>query len=177
MASSVTAAASLLLFGRYFENHFVVHLEDEPAGETGGVESGVQTHQRDLEDVGGQTLDAHVHGLAFARLADPVVVRRQLRDLAPAPEQRFGVAALARLGHGALHVLLHIGEGDEVRGEDLGRLLYRDVEALGQSVGLHAVGQTVGNHLGLAALGDGDVGVAHAVDPRGGGGVDVGPRW
>ena len=48
-------------------------------------------------------------------------------------------------------------------------------QPLGQPVGLHAVGQPVGDHLGLGAHGDGDVLGAHAVDPRRGHVVDVGP--
>jgi hypothetical protein len=35
----------------------------------------VDAHQRDLEDVGGETLDAGVHRLALPRLADPPVRR------------------------------------------------------------------------------------------------------
>ena len=37
---------------------------------TVSVSARVESHQGDLEDVGGQALDAGVHGLAFTRLAD-----------------------------------------------------------------------------------------------------------
>ena len=51
--------------------------------------------------------------------------------------------------------------------------LGRDVEPLGQAVGLHAVGQAVGDHLRLGPLLDRDVAGLDAEHPRRRGGVDV----
>ena len=133
------------------------------AGRLGG-QALVEPDQRHLEDVGGQALDAGVHGLALAGLADAEVRRRQLGDLAAPPEQRLGVAALARLGDRALHVGLHGRERHEVGVEDLGRLLGGDVEALAEPVGLHAVGEAVGDHLRLRPHLDRDVGGLDAED-------------
>ena len=103
------------------------------------------------------------------------VAGAQLGDRPAAAEERLGVAPLPGLGHGALHVLPHRGEGLEVGVEDVGRLLGRDAEALAQPVGLHAVGQAVGDHLRLRPLLAGDVVGLHAEDARGGLGVDVPP--
>ena len=55
-------------------------------------EPGVEAHERHLEDVRRQSLDAGVHRLALARLTDAEVARRQLGDEAAAAEQRLGVA-------------------------------------------------------------------------------------
>jgi hypothetical protein len=95
-----------------------VDLEDQPAGHRGLFQGRLDADQGDLEDVGGQALDAGVHGLALARLADAEVGRRQLGDLAAPPEQRLGVAPLAGLGDRAVHVVAHRREGLEVGGQD-----------------------------------------------------------
>src|SRR5207244_11604727 len=86
-----------LLVRRQLEDDLVVDLEDEPAGVAALLERVVETDEGDLEDVGGQPLDAGVHRLALAGLADAVVRRRQLRDLAATADQRLGVAPVAGL--------------------------------------------------------------------------------
>ena len=75
-----------------------------------------------------------------------------VEDLPPPPEERLRVAALARRRHGVLHVLLDRGKRPEVVLEDLGRLGHRDVETLGEAVGLHAVGEAVRHHLRFRTL-------------------------
>ena len=69
----------------------------------------------------------------------------------------LGVPALARFGDGALHVVADRGERLEVRVEDHLRVGGGDRQPLAQAVGLHAVGQTVRDHLRLGPLVDGDV--------------------
>ena len=95
---------------------------------------------------------------AFMAWRSPAWRMRKLGDAArgsgaPA-EQGLGVAPLAGLGHRAVHVGPHRRERLEVGGQDEGRLLGLDVEALAQAVGLHAVGQPVADHLGLGPLFD-----------------------
>jgi hypothetical protein len=69
------------LVGRDLEDDLVVHLQDDPAvGAAPLLERPVEAHQRHLEDVGGEALDAGVHGLALPGLADPEVARGQLGD-------------------------------------------------------------------------------------------------
>ncbi len=118
MASRVTSTAASCSAGRHLEDHLVVHLQDEAAGEVARLEGVVEAHQRHLEDVGGQALDAGVHGLALPGLADAEVRRAELGDLAAAAEQRLGVAPLAGLGHRLVHVGPHRREGLEVGVED-----------------------------------------------------------
>ena len=67
------------------------------AGHVARPQGIVDADERDLEDVGGEALDAGVHRLALARLADPEVGVGQLRDRPAAAEQRLGVAAHPRL--------------------------------------------------------------------------------
>ena len=72
--------------------HLVVDLQHQLAVVPPGLERLVDAHQRHLEDVGGQALDAGVHRLALAGLTDPAVRVEQLGDRAATPEQRLGVA-------------------------------------------------------------------------------------
>jgi hypothetical protein len=94
-----------------------------PGAKLVALEGAVEPDEGDLEDVGGEALDAGVHGLALAGLADAEVARQQLGDLAAPAEQRLGVAPLPRFGHRPLHVVLHRRERLEVGGEDEGRRL------------------------------------------------------
>ena len=55
-----------------------MHLQDEAGGASPVAESLVDAHEGDLEDVGGEALDAGVHRLALAGLADPPVAIEQL---------------------------------------------------------------------------------------------------
>ena len=72
MASRVRAATACSSAG-HLDDHLVVDLEDEPAGQPLVLQAPVEADQGHLEDVGGQALDAGVHGLALAGLAQPVV--------------------------------------------------------------------------------------------------------
>ena len=73
--------------------------------------------------------------------------------------------------------LLHVRERSEVLGQDGRSLLDTDTEALGEPVGLHPVGETVGDHLRLRAHGERDISFGlDAVDPGRGGVVDVDAR-
>ena len=155
--SRTTSSPDLVaLVGRHLDEHLVVDLEDQPAREPAALERLVDAHQRDLEDVGREALDAGVHRLALARLADPPVGVEQLGDRPPAPEQRLGVADLAGLDHGAVHVRLDVRERLEVGVEDDRRLLGGDAEPLAEAVRLHPVGEPVRDHLRLRALVEGD---------------------
>ena len=98
----------------------------------------------DLEDVGGEALDAGVHRLALAGLADAEVRATTARGSGGAGRtaSRCSRARGPRSPCGPC-TSFTVGERHEVGVEDLGRLLGRDVEALRQAVGLHAVGQPV----------------------------------
>ena len=134
-----------------------MHLQDQPAGDMGLRQGGVDANQRHLEDVGGKALDARVHRLTLACLANPEVGVGQLRDRTAAAEQRLGVATHACLDHRAVHICLHVGESDEVCIEDHSRIGRWDPQSLTEPVGLHAVRQPVADHLGLRPHLDRDV--------------------
>ena len=51
----------------HLDEDLVVDLQHEPALEPALLQRGVDAHQGDLEDVGGEALDAGVHRLALAR--------------------------------------------------------------------------------------------------------------
>ena len=118
-------------------------------------------------------MDASVHGLTLPRLANPKVRRCQLGNLATPPKERLGVTTLTRLGDGLIHIVLHRWKRLEVRIEDLGRLGDRNIEPLAQPVGLHAVCQSVADHLRLRTLFDADIFWGHVEDARRGRAMDV----
>jgi len=64
----------------HLDEHLVVDLQHEPALHAAFDEGIVDAHEGDLEDVGGEALDAGVHRLALSRLADPPVAVQQLGD-------------------------------------------------------------------------------------------------
>ena len=173
IASSVSSFGAVTLVGGDLEDDLVVHLEDQAASQALVLQRLVEPHDRDLEDVGGQALDAGVHGLALAGLADAVVGDDSSGIMAASAEQRLGVAPVAGLGDRAGHVRPDPGEGDEVGVEDLGRLVDGDVEPLRQPVRLHAVGEPVRDHLRLRALAQRHLVRRHAEDAGRGRGVDV----
>ena len=175
MRSITRSPTSVALGVGDLDDHLVVHLEHELALVAAGLERLVDAHQRDLEDVGGETLDAGVHRLPLPCLADPPVGVEQLGDRSAPPEQRLGVAVLAGLQHRGVHVRLHVREGHEVGVEDDRRLVGGDAESLAEPVGLHPVGEAVRHHLRLRTLLERDVSRLDAEHPRSGGVVDVLP--
>ena len=148
-------------------------LQDQGRGRPGVPETPVDADQGHLEHVCGQTLNRGVHGLPLPRQPDVVVRRRELRYAPTAAEQGLRVALLSGLCHRPVHVGTDRRKGLEVRVEDLGGLLHRRTEALGQAVGLHAVGQAVCHHLRPVADLGGDLRGVDAPGPRGHGGVHV----
>ena len=54
-------------------------LEDQVGAVAALLQAGVEPDQGHLEEVGGETLDPGVHGLALGGLADLVVGRHQIR--------------------------------------------------------------------------------------------------
>jgi uncharacterized membrane protein YfcA len=95
--------------------------------------------------------------LPLACLPDAEVRVRQFGDRSATTEQGLGVAAHAGLDDGALHVGLHVRERHEVRIENDRCLVGGDAEPLAETVGLHAVGEAVADHLRLRPLIDGDL--------------------
>ena len=152
-------------------------LQDESTVAPGLFEQLVEAHECDLEDVGGQTLDACVHGLTFAGLSDTEVRGRQFRDLTTSSEQGLGVPPLPGLGHGSIHIRVHGGERFEIRIKDLLCLPHPHTQSLGKAVGLHAVGESVADHLGLRPLLQGDRSRVDVEDAGGSGVVDVLPGF
>src|SRR3954449_9615905 len=51
----------VVLVGRHLEDHLVVHLQHQPAAKPRVLQAAVHPDECDLEDVGGQALDAGVH--------------------------------------------------------------------------------------------------------------------
>ena len=88
---------AVALLDRDLEHELVVHGEQHPRGEAAVVERAVEVDHRELEDVGRRPLHRRVLRHALPHLADAEVVGRELGDLAPATEDRGGVAPLLRL--------------------------------------------------------------------------------
>ena len=61
------------LVRRHLQDYLVVDLEDQLRGRPRGPKSLVDADEGYLENVGRQTLDPGIHGLALPRLADVVV--------------------------------------------------------------------------------------------------------
>ena len=98
IACSVSAADLVRLVGHHVEEHLVVDLEDQVGGEAAALEPFVEADQRDLEQVGGETLDAGVHRLALGRLAQLVVGRGEIGQRTTPAERGHRVPGGACLG-------------------------------------------------------------------------------
>src|SRR2546425_12095159 len=82
----------------------------------------------ELDEVGGGTLQRRVGGRALPEGADVEVLVLELRNVAPAAEQRLDKALVAGLGHRAVEPRAHSLEPLEVLHDELGRLLLGDAE-------------------------------------------------
>ena len=144
-----------------------MHLEDESRLQALGAQLTVQANECRLEDVGRQSLDAGVHGLALGRLALRSGGGRDIREGTDAAELGARVALRANVLDRLVHVGAQRREAGEVLVHDLLGDAHRDAETTAQSEGLHAVSESVGDGLGLFALLGEHVGRRTAKDRRG----------
>ena len=129
-----------------------MHLQDHPAAQAGCGQALVDPHEGDFKNVGGESLDSGVHCLTLAHLSNSIDRARQLRDRSAAMKDRLGVTALSSLRDRLIHVPLNVRKGFEICIEYHRRLVDTNRQSLGQAIRLHPVGETIRNHLGLAAL-------------------------
>lgn len=156
------------------EDEFVVDLE-EHFGLVGlFAEEGVDLDHGEFDHVGGGALDGHVDGGALGVLAEAGVSGGEIRVVAAASGEGFGVASVAGLGDGAIHVLFDGGILAEVGVDDLCGFAAGDGEALAEAEGGDAVDDAEVDHFRAGAHVAGDFLGGDAVDFRGGDGVDVG---
>ena len=172
-ACSVSAATASSSPAADVDDHLVVDLQDEPAGQAAVVQRLVEPGERHLEQVGGEPLDAGVHGLTLGGLADPVVAVGQLRQRTLAAERGPRVATGPGVGDGLLHVGVDLREAAEVPVHDLVGLVDARRQPAGEPERLHAVDQPVRDHLRPVPLDAGDVVGREAVDAGRDGPVDV----
>jgi len=143
--------------------------------EAAGLQPIVQLNHRDLEDVGCTALNGHVYGRAFCRVLYRLVngVLRQLGKVAPAPHNRFDIAALSGLCYCVIQVASHAGKACKVSVDKLAGFFRRKVGSGRQPVPAHPVHETKVNRLGHAALLISDVVEIQPKDRRCCGGVYV----
>ena len=136
---------------RDFNHDLVVHLQDHFRSKATFEQFAIQHNQSNLENIGSKTLDTSIHGLAFSRHPPGVIGVLQIGNQPATTKQRFGVPLVPSLSHRDIHKRPHIRKGDEVGIEYFGGFFYRHVQALCQTVRLHAVRQAVGHHFCLGA--------------------------
>ena len=85
----------LALPRRDLEHELVVHLEQHPRGQPLSAQRAVDAQHRDLDDVGGGTLDRRVERHPLGHLATLPVVGGEVGQVAPATHDRLGVARCA----------------------------------------------------------------------------------
>ncbi len=99
----------------YFEDQFVVHLEQHSGAQLALAQLGVNANHGNLDEVGGSSLQRRVHRGALGKAAQVAVLAVDVGDGTHAPKQRCHFLIAARLVQGcvdeAAHpaVLLEIG--------------------------------------------------------------------
>ena len=150
------------------EEEFVVDLEGHAGLEAALAQFAIDADHGELDDVGGGALDGHIDGDALGGVAGGEVAGGDFGDVAAAAEEGLGVAALTRLGHGALHIGFDGRVVAKVGVDKLLGLLARDAQTGGQAEGGDAVDDAEVDHLAVAALPGGDRLQGNAIDGRGG---------
>ena len=134
-----------------------MHLNDHLAPDAFFPEAVEDAYHCHLDDVCLRTLDRGIDGIALGESSHGAVLAVDIRQIATAVEEGFGVS----LGSCHLFRFLHIGlnarEGAEVIFYDLLRFLVLDVHALGKTEGGDTVDDTEVGGLCLLSLGTGHV--------------------
>ena len=156
-----------------FEHEFVMHLEHHAEREVLVVDALLDADHGDLDEVGGTALHGGIHGHAFGHLRFHAVAGVDACDVAAASGKCFYVAVAVGGSLGVVDELLHALVHFEVTVDKALGLPHRDFQVAGEAEGGHAVEHAEVHHLGVAAHVGGHVVKAHAVDGRGGAGVDV----
>ena len=107
-----------------------MHLQQHPAFDVIGLDLAMETHHRDLDDVGRERLHREVDGHALGGAAQLKVRRTQVRDRAPAPGGADDEAFLARLLPHAIEVFAQLRVGGPVLAEKFARHVAGDAQLL-----------------------------------------------
>ena len=78
------------------EEKFVVDLQHHPAAEILFGEPAVNIYHRNLDDVGGSSLNRRVHGVPLGKGADRGIVGVDVRDIPSASEDSLHISVLSR---------------------------------------------------------------------------------
>ena len=117
--------------------------------ESGRLECGINLNHRDLNEVGGGTLDRRIDRVTLSGLTDRRVARIDVAERAAASEDRLGIALLTGLSYRGLHEVLNLRIKSEVRLDQISSLLTGTVEPLGESERRDTVDNTEVDHLAL----------------------------
>ena len=127
-------------------------LQNQTTSQSRFAERSINSDQRDLEDVGCQSLNCRVHRLTFTGLTNPEVGVFKFGYATTSAKECFGVAPSFCLSNGAIHIRLNVRKGYEVRIKYFGRLVGTDTETLTKTKRFHSVGESVRNHFGFRTL-------------------------
>ena len=150
-------------------------LEDHPAFQAGFGKPLIHPDHRELDDVGRRALDGGVHGVALRQGADGGVLRIDVREEAPASEERLHIPVLPGERDAFVDEGTDGGEGGEVAVDQLLGLFPAQVQPLGEAEGGDAVHDAEVRRLGPAALFARDFLHGDVEDAGGRGGMDIHP--
>src|ERR1044072_2160086 len=141
-------------------------------------ERGVDANHRDLEQVARGPRERRIGRRALAEGANTEIAVAQLRDVAPAPEERLDEAARARLFDRLFQPGAHTGKALEILFDESLRLLERDPELARQRQCALPVNRREVDRLRAGARLSRDARLRNAEDQGGGraGGVAGAPR-
>ena len=148
-------------------------LQDHPALQAGLGHPLVHADHRQFDDVGRSALDGRVHGVPFCQRAHSGVLRVDVRQEAPAAEQRLHVPVLTGEADAVVDERPDGREGGEVSVDQVLGFLAAQMQALREAEGRDAVHNAEVRRLGPSTLLPRHFGQRNAVDLRRGGGMDV----
>ena len=152
---------------------FVMHLENHFGLDTLVLETPVDAHHGELDDIGRRALDGSVDGVALAETPHHGIARVDVGQHAPPSIKGGDIAFLARLGDAAVDVLAHLREGGVVAIDEHLGFIARDVQPLGEPKGADAIQDAKIGRFGLAAFIAGDQFERLVVNASGRDGMDV----
>ncbi len=149
------------------DDQLVMHLQQHPRPHVVVPQRTVHAQHRDLDDVGGAALDRRVERHSLGHLPPLPVVAGQIGQITAPPQDRRGVAVLARLVDDLPQVVADPAEPGEIGVHLRLGVLGGDPQLLRQPVGRQAVGQPVGHRLDPAPQFVVDLADRHPESPGG----------
>jgi hypothetical protein len=126
-----------------------VDLQHELRLQLGNGDRAGRTDHRQLDDVGGRSLNHGVDGEALTEHPALAIRRTQLRDVAPATHQGLHMALVGRLGNRCVDEPLDGWEALEIAVDVERGFLALDLEAVGETERRQPIGDAVVDHLRL----------------------------